>query len=116
MTRVRIFVAALSVPVVLFSGACSKSTEHRKIAAASVNGKAGFTPDVIRATKGDKVSLRVGNTTDRTHGFTITNYGVQRTVDAGKTVVVQFAATQPGRYEIYCQLHPAHQKAALVVK
>ena len=116
MTRFRIVVAAIAVPVVLFAGACSKPTEHRKIAAATVNGKAGFAPDVIRVTKGDKVSLRVSNTTDRTHGFTIANYGVQRTVDAGKPITVQFAATQPGRYEIYCQLHPAHQKAALVVK
>src|SRR5438270_10713080 len=116
MTLRRYFVVALAVPVALSVGACAKPTQHRTIAAAAVNGKAGFSPDVVRVKKGDKVSIRVGNTTDKTHGFTIANYGIQRTVDAGKPITVQFAATQPGRYEIYCQLHPAHQKASLLVR
>lgn len=97
-------------------GCGSDKTEKVTINAASVNGKPGFAPEVIAVNKGDKVDIEVGNTTDKTHGFTIKGYGLeQKTVDPGKPIHVEFTAEKAGTYEILCQLHPAHQSATFQV-
>jgi nitrosocyanin len=109
------FVLVGLVAAVPLGAACSESPVDRRISAAVVNGRPGFTPAVVRVEKGDKVELRVGDRTDKTHGFTIAGYGVARTVGAGKPITVKFTAKRAGRFRIFCQLHPAHQPAALVV-
>ena len=60
--------------------------------------------------------LRVSNRTDKTHGFSIDAYGIHRTEDPGKPITVQFTAKQAGTFKIYCQLHPTHQPATLIVR
>jgi nitrosocyanin len=109
--------AAVAAIVVLAAVGCSNSkTDRLTIDAAAVNGKPGFTPEVIEAKKGDKVVIKVGNTTEKTHGFSIEGYGLKATtVDAGKTVDVKFTAKKTGTYKIFCQLHPAHQFATFQV-
>jgi nitrosocyanin len=97
-------------------GACGVDTEHHSINAALVAGKPGFAPSRITVTQRDKVVLRVGNRTTAKHGFSILGYPVKETVDPGQTTVVRFTARRAGRFEIYCQLHPKHQHALLVVK
>jgi nitrosocyanin len=91
-------------------------TEHRTINAAAVTGGAGFTPPTITVDKRNRVDIKVGNTTDKTHGFSIEGYGVHQTVEPGKPIDVEFTATKAGTYKVYCQLHPAHQTATLVVR
>lgn len=108
--------AALAAIVVLAAVGCSHNTDRLTIDAAAVDGKPGFMPQVIEAKKGDKVDIKVGNTTQKTHGFSIEGYGVKPvTVDAGKTIDVKFTAKKTGTYKIFCQLHPAHQFATFQV-
>jgi nitrosocyanin len=115
---VRRALAVISVVVALLTGlgACGVNTDHHSINAALVSGKPGFTPARITVSQRDKVVLKVGNRTTAKHGFSILGYPVKETVDPGKTTVVRFTARRAGRFEIYCQLHPKHQHALLVVK
>jgi nitrosocyanin len=96
--------------------ACGEETDERSISAAVVDGKPGFDPETLRVHEGRKVDLSVGNTTDKTHGFSIDGYDVARTVDVGKSEKVEFEAGKGGEFRIFCQLHPAHQAAKLVVE
>jgi nitrosocyanin len=102
------------VPVLVVAG-CSKSPEERRVAAAVVGGRPGFTPKTVKVDKGDKVELEVGNSTDRPHGFSIDAHNLSRTVDPGKPITVRFTAKRAGTFRIFCQLHPAHQPAQLTV-
>jgi len=112
----RISGGAAAIALVVALGACGQGTTTRAIKAASVGGKPGFTPSTVTVDKGDKIKLAVGNTTAKTHGFSIQGYGVKKEVPAGATVNVVFQADKPGTYRIFCQLHPAHQIATLVVQ
>jgi plastocyanin len=40
---------------------------------------------------------------------------VAETIDQGKTTTVKFKADKAGTYRVYCQLHPTHGAAELVV-
>jgi len=97
-------------------GACGVNTDHHAINAALVAGKPGFAPSRITVHQRDKVVLKVGNRTATKHGFSIRGYPVTETVDPGGTTFVKFTARRAGRFDIYCQLHPKHQHALLVVK
>lgn len=110
-------IAALAViPMALSLSSCGGEKETRTINAASVDGKATWAPEVVTVKKGDKVDITVGNTTDKTHGFTIEGYGVDpTTVDVGKPIQVKFTAEKSGTFRIFCQLHPAHQAATFQV-
>jgi nitrosocyanin len=82
-----------------------------------VGGAAGFEPATITVDKGEKVIFTVGNTTEKTHGFTIDGYGVRKEVPAHAAALkVELEASKSGTYRIRCQLHPAHQTATLVVQ
>jgi plastocyanin len=109
-----VLVAALFAALVL--AGCAKSPVHRSISAVFVApGPAGFAPATVKVKKGEKVQLTVTNKHDRTHGFSIDAFSVKQTVDPGKPILVKFTARRAGTFEIYCQLHPAHKKASLVV-
>ncbi|MEO8323835.1 MAG: cupredoxin domain-containing protein, partial [Actinomycetota bacterium] len=64
-----------------------------------------FTPDVVRAKKGDQVHFHVTNietAPDATHGFAIPGYNKQISLDPGETVTVNFKATRSGSFAFYC--------------
>jgi plastocyanin len=110
-----VVVAALLATLVL--AGCAKSPVHRNIAQVLVPpGPASFDPATINVKKGDKVQLTVTDKTDKPHGFSIDAYSIKRTVEPDKPILVKFTAKRAGTFEIYCQLHPAHKKASLVVK
>jgi len=92
------------------------ATVRRTISAADVAGGAGFSPTPITVHKDDNVVLTVANSTARVHGFTLEGYAIQREINPGPGVEVKFSATKPGTFKIYCQLHPTHQVATLVVE
>ncbi|MDQ6910449.1 MAG: cupredoxin domain-containing protein [Actinomycetota bacterium] len=116
MNRRSTFLAALAFFGVIAVGCSGDTTDRRTINAAAVNGKPGFAPEVVQVKKGDEVDLTVGNTTDKTHGFSIDGYGVKATtVDPGKPIHVKFTANKTGTYKVFCQLHPAHQSATFQV-
>jgi len=95
---------------------CVGQPAHRTIAATIVDGKPGFRPDTVNVRKGDHVDLLVRNTTDKTHGFDIEGYGITRLIDpTAPPMHVKFVASQGGTFRIFCQLHPKHQTATLVV-
>ncbi len=115
-TATRAGVGAMALTLALAT-ACGGTTRHRTISAASVSGRPGFAPDSITVDKGDKLSLRVGNNLDKPHGFSIEGYPkVKKVVEPGKPITVKFTASRSGTFRIFCQLHPTHQGANLVVR
>jgi nitrosocyanin len=100
----------------VLSGCGGHATLTRSIDAAPVSGGAGFDPVTVTVHKDDNVVLNVGNTTAVTHGFSVEGYGIHDTVDAHTPIKVKFKAGKPGTFKIFCQLHPAHQTATLVVQ
>jgi nitrous-oxide reductase len=64
-----------------------------------------FTPDIIRVKEGDRVILHVTNieqTKDATHGFAISNYNIQASLEPGETTTFDFVADKPGAWNFYC--------------
>jgi plastocyanin len=109
------FLAPLLVAALFLSG-CGVRTTHKSVSAAPVTGGTGFKGGPVRVKEGDKVVIKVGNLTNRTHGFAIDAFGVKQTVDPGKKIDVKFTPTEKGTYLIYCQLHPAHKTTELIVR
>jgi nitrosocyanin len=108
-----VVVAAVALSLALVS--CS-GTNRRPIAATFVGNGAGFIPEITTVDKENTVIMRVGNGTDRAHGFTIEGYGIRRTVEPNQTVQVRFRASRAGTFKIFCQLHPTHLTATLRVQ
>ena len=109
--------ALAAVAAAVAVAGCVGQSERRTVAAATVAGKPGFSPDTITVHTGDKVDLVVSNATDNTHGFDIEGYGLTpRVVDPTlEPQRIKFTARRAGTFKIYCHLHPAHQTATLVV-
>ncbi len=64
-----------------------------------------FDPEHIEVEQGQKVVLHLTNlerTLDATHGFCITNYNVEASIEPGETVTLEFVADKPGVYPFYC--------------
>ena len=64
-----------------------------------------FTPDIIRVKQGDTVKLHVTNveqTKDATHGFAISYYNIQASLDPGEVVNFEFVADKSGAFNFYC--------------
>ena len=116
MKWVLFFVVAVVVGGLVLVG-CSGNhkTESFRINAALVNGKPGFSIGTITVTQGDKVDIAVGNTTDETHGFSIDQFNIHRVVPPHQTQTVSFTPQETGQFRIYCQLHPAHMPANMIV-
>lgn len=95
---------------------CGSHTVHRQILAADISTGAGWSPDAVSVSRDDKVVLTVGNTTGKTHGFSVEGYGIKKEVDPGNPIDVRFKARKQGTFKIYCQLHPTHQIATLIVR
>jgi len=108
-------VFAATVALALLPACSNASTVKRTITAETVGGKAGFSISDLTGTHGAKVVFTVKNVTDRPHGFSIDEFGVQRVVEPGRPVTVRFTANRKGTFRIYCQLHPAHGTAELIV-
>ena len=92
----------------------SKTVKH-DINAVVVNGKSAFSVGTITVTEGEKVELRVGNNTDREHGFSIDALEIHKVIQPRQPQHVTFTPKKTGEFRIYCQLHPAHVPSQLVV-
>jgi nitrosocyanin len=107
--------AAVAAVVTALAG-CAGQTDHDAIRVAMVEGKPGFAPATVTVHKGDSVDLTVRNVTDKTHGFSVAGYGIHRLSDpTAPPMHVRFSADRVGTFKVFCQLHPAHQTATLVV-
>lgn len=64
-----------------------------------------FTPDILRVRKGDRVILHVTNvetSRDTTHGFTVSGFNVQSSLEPGEATTIEFTADKAGAYAFYC--------------
>ncbi len=64
-----------------------------------------FTPDIIRVKQGDHVYLHLTNQEqahDATHGFALTGYNLNLSIEPGEHVNAEFIADRPGVYPMYC--------------
>ena len=64
-----------------------------------------FNPEYIRVRQGDKVVVHITNveqTRDATHGFGISKYNINLSLEPGETETVTFTADEPGVYPFYC--------------
>ena len=107
--------AAVSLGAVALAACGNGTTDHLKIGDVLINGKPGFSVGTVTVTKGDKVDLRIDNNLPVPHGFSIDAYGIHRVVQPHTPQELAFKASKVGTFRIYCQLHPAHQPATLLV-
>ena len=64
-----------------------------------------YTPDLVELEEGDHVTWHLTNletTQDATHGFAISGYNINLSLEAGETATVEFDATQSGAFSFYC--------------
>jgi heme/copper-type cytochrome/quinol oxidase subunit 2 len=102
--------------VALVAGCSDEKTDHLKADDGPVESGNGITPAKLTAHEGRKVEIRVTNTAkDKQHGFSIDEFDVKETIDQGKTTTVKFKAEKAGTFKVYCQIHPTHKPAELVV-
>jgi plastocyanin len=113
----RIGALAAVIPLTLLLVGCAHSNDHVTMSSVSINGATGYSPTTIVASKKDNLIVTVANTTDKTHGFSIQGYKrIVKTVAPGKTLTIKISLTQAGTFKVYCQLHPAHGTATLIVQ
>jgi heme/copper-type cytochrome/quinol oxidase subunit 2 len=79
-----------------------------------INEKTRYSPATFIAKKGEKVRVHIYNTTDMPHGFSITELKVEATVNP-KDNVIEFIADKEGLFDVFCQYHPGHFRAQLLV-
>jgi heme/copper-type cytochrome/quinol oxidase subunit 2 len=101
----------------LLAGCGDEKTDHLKVDDGPVEGGANaITPAKLTVHEGREVEIEVTNTAkDKPHGFSIEGFDVQETIDQGKTTTVKFKADKAGTFRVYCQIHPTHKEAQLVV-
>src|SRR5205085_2588572 len=95
--RAALVTAIGTLAVAAIVGGCASKTHVRAINAAAVNGAAGWSKSAIVVHKADKVRFKVGNSTEKQHGFSVEGYGIAETVDPGKTITVDLHADRKGR-------------------
>jgi heme/copper-type cytochrome/quinol oxidase subunit 2 len=115
--RRTVALASLALAAATMVAGCSdEKTDHLKAADGPLESGNGITPVKLTAHKGRKVVITVTNTAkDKEHGFSIDEFGVKETIGQGKTTTVKFKADKAGTYRVYCQIHPLHKPAELVV-
>lgn len=78
-----------------------------------------FVPSVFAVDLGDTVKMRV-HTIDVAHGVSIPDFNVNKVIDPGQTVEIEFVADKKGEFDIFCSVycgagHP-DMKATLIVE
>jgi len=64
-----------------------------------------FNPEHIRVRQGDRVTIHITSletTHDATHGFGISKYNINLSIEPGETQTVTFVADEPGVFPYYC--------------
>ncbi len=64
-----------------------------------------FTPEIVEVEEGDEVEFVITNSEraqDETHGFAISTYGVNLSLEPGKTATAKIKADKPGVFSYYC--------------
>ncbi len=77
----------------------------KKVEVFGTEIRSHITPEIIEVEEGDEVTIHLTNlerAEDQTHGFTISKYNVNGSLEPGKTSSFSFVADQPGVYPYYC--------------
>ena len=78
-----------------------------------------FTPDTIHAKAGELIRLAI-TAVDHTHGFKLDALHINKKIDKGQTVTVEFTPTEPGTFPFecshYCGLGHKRMKGQLIVE
>lgn len=82
------------------SGEAKKGIREIKVTAK----KFEFLPDPIGVKQGEKVRLII-STLDVTHGLGIKEYKINRTIEKGKTEVIEFTADKAGSFVMSCTVY-----------
>lgn len=64
-----------------------------------------FTPEIVEVNEGDTVEFVITNSEraeDETHGFSVSTYGVNLSLEPGKTATAKIVADKPGVFSYYC--------------
>lgn len=116
--RRHVGLAAVALAVMAVLSGCGEATKTDRLTVEDgpvADGNA-ITPERIETTAGTTMEIKVRNTAnDKPHGFSIDEFKVSETIDQGQTKTVKFVASKAGTYRVYCQIHPTHKPAELVV-
>ena len=64
-----------------------------------------YKPEQVKVKKGDHVIWHLTSlerTRDATHGFALSGYNINLSLEPGKTETIEFDANMPGTYTYYC--------------
>jgi cytochrome c oxidase subunit 2 len=78
-----------------------------------------FSPSVLTVKEGDTVRLSI-TSVDVMHGFALSAFGINETLEPGKTVDVEFVADKSGSFNFFCTVFcgsgHGNMKGTLVVE
>jgi len=63
-----------------------------------------YKPSTLTVTEGDTVRFVI-TAKDTAHGFAISEFGVNRVVEAGVTETIEFVADKPGEFKFFCSVY-----------
>ncbi|MFN0064244.1 MAG: Sec-dependent nitrous-oxide reductase [Myxococcaceae bacterium] len=64
-----------------------------------------FTPDIVRVKQGDKVRIHLTSLEqahDATHGFALSSYNINTSIEPGEHSEIEFVADRSGVFPLYC--------------
>ena len=79
--------------------------EGNKVTVKSTIIRSHYSPEVVEVKVGDEVTWHVTNlerAQDETHGFTISTYNVNGSLEPGETNTFKFTADKAGVFPFYC--------------
>lgn len=82
-----------------------KETPKSEVKTFSITAKQfEFSPSSITVNEGDTVRISI-TTKDATHGFVIPDFGINKVVNPGATVTVEFVADKKGTFSFRCSVY-----------
>ena len=79
--------------------------DGKKVDVFGTEIRSHITPEIIEVDEGDQVSIHLTNlerAEDQTHGFTVSKYNVNGSLEPGRTSSFTFVADKPGVFPYYC--------------
>lgn len=62
-----------------------------------------FDPNEIKVKMGEKVRLKI-KSVDVEHGFSLSAFGIDKTISPGKETVIEFVADKKGEFPFFCSI------------
>lgn len=78
-----------------------------------------FSPDTIKVKPADKIRI-IAESLDVAHGFAISAFNINATIERGKKTIIEFIANKKGQYDfvcsVYCGSGHSSMKGTLIVE